>query len=582
LFRSGVFSVTSLVGLIIGMGMFGGMSVIPLYLQIVKGASPTRAGLLVLPMVLGIMVGSVVSGQITARTGRYKVFPIVGIGLMTAAMVLLNTIGADTPLWRTDIWMAIFGLGLGNCIQTLVIAVQNAVPARDMGVATSAQVFFRQIGGTLGTAVFLSILFSVVGGKIGTAIMNSPAEVRAAAAKLLGSTASGSSGGSGVLQDSSFIQQLPAAVARPFKVGFSDSLHPVFITAAIVTGTAFVLIWFMKELPLRNQSGIQARLAEEGGAPAALSVADRPAAVSAANGVPAPGLASGNGRHALAVGDSTTAHNTAGASSMASVSEGFVSAHTEGLPIYGHVRRSDGSAIADAALTLIDPSGRQVGRGVSDVDGGYQLAAPGAGTYVLIASASAHQPQASAVPVGGGPVSLDVVLSGTSGLTGTVTVAGQGTPVTGATATLADDRGEVVGARPTGADGRYAFGELVAGTYTLVVSSDGYQPAALSVSVPGTGEFTQDVELIGGSKLRGVATVGDGRVVPDARITLLDRAGNVVAVTTTDGSGEYGFTDLPEGDYTVIASGYPPVASTLRVHGGEFSSHDVHLGHPNA
>ena len=580
LFRNGVFSVTSSANVIIGMGMFGGMSVIPLYLQIVKDASPTKAGLLVLPMVLGIMVGSVLSGQITARTGRYKVFPIVGTALMTGGLVLLSTIGADTPLWRTDIWMAIFGLGLGNCMQTLIIAVQNAVPARDMGVASSSAIFFRQIGGTVGTAVFLSILFSIVGGRIGTAILNSPAEVRTAAAKLFAGSGSGS--GSGMLSDSAFIQQLPAEIARPFKVGFSNSLHPVFITAAIVTGVAFVLIWFMKELPLRNQSGIQARLDEEAGpAPAeAETTAQLPAVVDApVNGA---ALAAGNGRHALALGENNRGHNTVGATSMASVSEGFVPAHTDGMPIYGYVRRSDGSAIADAALTLIDPSGRQVGRGVSGVDGEYRLAAPAAGTYVLIASAAAHQPQASAVPVGGGPVSLDVVLSGTSGLTGTVTSAGKGTPVSGATATLADDRGEVVGARPTGSDGRYAFGELVAGTYTLVVSADGYQPAALTVSVPGTGEAVQDVELAGGSKLRGVATVADGRVVPDARITLLDRAGNVVAVTTTDAAGEYGFSDLPEGEYTVIASGYPPVASAMRVHGGEFSQHDVRLGHPDA
>ncbi|HYS41209.1 MAG TPA: MDR family MFS transporter, partial [Pseudonocardiaceae bacterium] len=134
LFRNGVFSISSSANMIIGMGMFGGMSVIPLYLQIVKGASPTKAGLLLLPLVLGIMLASILSGQLTARTGRYKIFPVIGTLLMTTALVLLNTIDADTPLWRTDIWMFIFGFGLGFCMQTLVIAVQNAVPARDMGV----------------------------------------------------------------------------------------------------------------------------------------------------------------------------------------------------------------------------------------------------------------------------------------------------------------------------------------------------------------------------------------------------------------------------------------------------------------
>ncbi len=146
--------------------------------------------------------------------------------------------------------------------------------------------------------------------------------------------------------------------------------------------------------------------------------------------------------------------------------------------------------------------------------------------------------------------------------------------------TLANSEGDVVSAQATGADGRYRFEELLAGTYTLVVSAEAYQPVAIGVDLPGTGQTEQDVELDGGSRLRGVASVSDGRVVPDARITLLDRAGNVIGVTTTDDAGEYAFSDLPEGDYTVIASGYPPVASTLRVNGGEHGQHDVRLGHP--
>jgi uncharacterized protein YfaS (alpha-2-macroglobulin family) len=217
---------------------------------------------------------------------------------------------------------------------------------------------------------------------------------------------------------------------------------------------------------------------------------------------------------------------------------------------------------------------------VSGSDGEYRLPAPESGSYVLIASAGAHQPHAAVVSVNGGPVAVDVVLTGTSSLAGMVTVAGQETPVVGATATLTDGTGEVIGAQTTGADGRYLFEELVAGGYTLVVSADAFQPVAVGVSVPGTGRCEQDVALQGGSRLCGVATVGDGRIVPDARITLLDRQGNVVAMTTTDDAGEYAISDLPEGEYTVIASGYPPVASALRVSGGGQGQHDVRLGHP--
>jgi EmrB/QacA subfamily drug resistance transporter len=597
LFRIGVFSVTSSANLIIGMGMFGGLSVIPLYLQIVKGASPTKAGLLVLPLVLGIMLASVLSGQLTARTGRYKIFPVVGTLLMVAALVLLNTINVDTPLFRTDIWMFIFGLGLGGCMQTLVIAVQNAVPPRDMGVATASATFFRQMGGTLGTAVFLSILFSTVGGKIADAfgrlshtasfqqavtdpsVVNNPNNAPVIHLLRAGANALGGSGSS-VLQDSSFIQKLDPRLARPFLEGFADAMHPVFLTAAAVVACAFLLVLFMKEIPLRTQSGIQARMAEEAGPGVEDSLFEPER--GELDGAPEPGDPDhGNPEYNGHPESNGSGDSTAGAL-MASATEDFVPYQQEGPGVHGWVRRADGSGIVGAALTLIDSGGRQIGRNVSGSDGGFDLPVPEPGSYVLIAAAGAHQPQATVVSVGGAPVPVDVVLTGTSSLTGVVTVAGKGVPVPGATATLADSSGEVIGARTTGEDGRYTFDELVAGMYTLVVSAEAYQPAAIGVSVPGTGRCQQDVALVGGSRLRGVATVGDGRVVPDARITLLDRTGNVVAMATTDESGEYAFSDLPEGDYTVIASGYPPVASTLRVNGGEHGQHDVRLGHPEA
>jgi EmrB/QacA subfamily drug resistance transporter len=603
LFRISVFSVTSSANLIIGMGMFGGMSVIPLYLQIVKGASPTRAGLLVLPMVLGIMLASVLSGQLTARTGRYKIFPVLGTLLMVVGLLLLNTINVDTSLVRTDIWMFVFGVGLGGCMQTLVIAVQNAVPPRDMGVATASATFFRQMGGTLGTAVFLSILFSTVGGKIAAAfgrlvhttsfqqaladpsVINNPNDAPVIHLLRTGVNALGGAG-SAVLQDSSFIQHLDPRLARPFLEGFADAMHPVFLTAAAVVAVAFVLVLFMKEIPLRTESGIQARMAEEAGARPEDSLFEPEHGEleqgeldhgELERGKPEPGHAEHNGHpETNGSGDST-----AGAL-MASATEDFVPYQPEGPGVHGWVRRSDGSGIVGAALTLIDTGGRQIGRNVSGSDGGFDLPVPEPGSYVLIAAAGAHQPQATVVSVGGAPVPVDVVLTGTSSLTGVVTVAGKGVPVAAATATLADSSGEVISAHTTGPDGRYMFDELVAGMYTLVVSAEAYQPTAIGVSVPGTGQCQQDVALVGGSRLRGVATVGDGRAVPDARITLLDRTGNVVAMATTDEAGEYAFSDLPEGDYTVIASGYPPVASTLRVNGGEHGQHDVRLGHPEA
>ncbi|HEX4223666.1 MAG TPA: MFS transporter [Pseudonocardiaceae bacterium] len=591
LFRSGVFSVTSIANFIVGMGMFGGLAVIPLYLQIVKGASPTKAGLLIIPMVLGIALASVFSGQLTARTGRYKIFPLVGTALMVAGLLLLNTINANTDLLYTDIWMFIFGLGLGNCMQTLIIAVQNAVPARDMGVASSSATFFRQTGATLGTAVFLSILFSVLGGKIGAAFTSAARTASFQAAvhdpKVIANPANapvfavlhnggvGAAAG-GLAQDSSFVQRLDPRLAQPFLNGFANSLHPVFLTAAIVVAVGFGVLLFLKEVPLRMQSGLEARLAEDGGEGGGVGAGEYGSVEYGSadrNGRP---YAEGNG-HA-GVGNPGLSE-LAGAMPM-SGSDGFGA--DRGMSISGHVRRSDGHAIADSALTLIDMAGRQVGRNSSAADGGFHIAVPGPGAYVLIASAGAHQPQASTVTVGDGPVTVDVVLTGTSSLSGSVSIAGRGTPVAGAAATLADAHGEVVNSQLTDALGKYLFTELVGGAYTLVISAEGFQPVAQAVTVESTGTTTHDVQLAGGSHLRGVARVADGRPVPDARVTLLDGAGNVVGMATTDDDGQYSFDDLPEGDYTVIASGYPPVASTLRVVGGEFGQHDVRLGHPQA
>src|SRR6478672_11910629 len=135
LFKRSVFAIGSAQSFIIGMGMFGGMVSIPLYLQIVKGASPTKAGLLILPLVAGIMSASLVAGQVTSRTGRYKIFPVIGSILLVIGLLLLSTVGADTPLWQTDLYMVVFGSGLGLNMQTIVLAMQNAVDPRDMGVA---------------------------------------------------------------------------------------------------------------------------------------------------------------------------------------------------------------------------------------------------------------------------------------------------------------------------------------------------------------------------------------------------------------------------------------------------------------
>ncbi len=285
LFKGRTFGIGSLLNFILGMGMFGGLAALPLYLQIVKGASPTQAGLLLLPLTFGIMAGSIFSGQMISRTGRYKKFPIIGCGLLVVALGMLSTIGVDTPLWQTLVYAAVFGIGLGFNMQPLVLAVQNAVPPQDMGVATSSATFFRQMGGTLGTAVFLSILFSTVGGKIVDAFASASTspDFRAAlrdpavladpsSARVAEAVTSGGALPKGALDDTSFLSQIDDRLARPFLEGFSSSMDLVFRVAGLVLLLAFVVVFFLPEEKLRTMSGIQARqqqAADEAGAAAA-------------------------------------------------------------------------------------------------------------------------------------------------------------------------------------------------------------------------------------------------------------------------------------------------------------------------
>ena len=283
LFRGRTFGVGSMLNFIVGVGMFGGLASLPLYMQIVKGYGPTEAGLLLLPMVVGIMSGTIGSGQAIARTGRYIWFPRIGLALLVIAMLLMHTIEYRTSIVTVDLFAFLFGLGLGLNMQTLVLAIQNAVPPQDMGVATSSATFFRQMGGTLGTAVFLSVLFNTLPDKIAgafraiaptaefqsalrdPAVANNPANQ-----PVIQALHGGGLNGNAALSDSSFINHLDPRLAKPFLVGFSQSMDNVYLLGAAVTFVAFVVVWFLPEEKLRTQSGIQAREAQEAAAAAAL------------------------------------------------------------------------------------------------------------------------------------------------------------------------------------------------------------------------------------------------------------------------------------------------------------------------
>nr|WP_084729607.1 MDR family MFS transporter [Streptacidiphilus neutrinimicus] len=264
LFSNKVFSQTSVLSVLIGMAMFGGMMMIPQYLQIVKGASPTKSGLMMLPLMLGMMVTSIVVGRLIARTGHYKIYPVVGTAVMVDSMLLFHfRVEWNTPLPETMGYMAVFGVGLGLTMQTLTLAVQNAVPPQDMGVATASATFFRQLGATAGTAIFLSVLFSTVKDNVAKAFTSVQHTQAFQQAYAQNPHALSGANSSSVLSDSSFIQKLPDALAAPFKIGFADSMHLVFLIASGVAVVAFLLAVVITEVPLRKVSGIQARAAAE-------------------------------------------------------------------------------------------------------------------------------------------------------------------------------------------------------------------------------------------------------------------------------------------------------------------------------
>ena len=271
LFRNRTIRISSFISVVLGMGLFGGLAALPLYLQIVKGASPTEAGLQLLPLTLGIMAGSVVSGQVISRTGRYTPFMRVGGGLLVAGLYLLHLVEFDTAMWKVMLACVVFGLGMGFMMQPLMLAVQNAADRADMGVATSTATFTRQIGGTLGTAVFLSILFSSAPTKIADSfraiaptpeyrsLLTDPTVLadphNAAFVKQLAAAQASGSGGSltgGVMSDSSFLSLLDPRLAKPFLVGFSQAIDLVFLCGAAVMLVGWAIVWLVPNLELRG------------------------------------------------------------------------------------------------------------------------------------------------------------------------------------------------------------------------------------------------------------------------------------------------------------------------------------------
>jgi EmrB/QacA subfamily drug resistance transporter len=239
LFSNRVFSSTSVIGLAVGFAMFGALAYLPQYMQVVRGISPTLSGLRLLPMMLGLLLTSIGTGQLVSRWGRYKIFPILGTAVMTLGLYLLSQVGVATSFWLVSLYLFVLGVGIGGSMQVLVIAVQNAVDYKDLGAATSGATFFRSIGGSFGTAVFGAIFTNVLVGDLSRSLhgLRLPPGIGAL------------SGASPAV-----LQHLPASVRAGYVAGFAQALHTVFLFAVPVGALAFCLTFLLKELPLRDTS----------------------------------------------------------------------------------------------------------------------------------------------------------------------------------------------------------------------------------------------------------------------------------------------------------------------------------------
>ena len=241
LFRNSIFTVGNIYTFIAGMAMFGAIIFLPLYLQAVKGYSPTRSGLALLPVVVGIFSTAITSGRLISKTGRYRIYPIIGAVVLTVAMYLLSTLHVDSPYWVIGLAGYVFGAGLGFTMQTILVAVQNSVDFRDMGTGTSSVAFFRSMGGAIGTAVFGAVLSNRLAHHLQQAFAGA---------------VSGQSLPSGnVTRNIKSIQALPEPIKGKVLLAFTQALHDVFMVGVPFVLLALFVALFLKEIPLQTRVG---------------------------------------------------------------------------------------------------------------------------------------------------------------------------------------------------------------------------------------------------------------------------------------------------------------------------------------
>ena len=250
LFKTRIFSSTSIVGFVVGFGMFGAIAYLPAFFQVVRGISPTISGLYLLPLMGGLLLMSISSGQIISRTGKYRFFPIAGTAAMTLGLFLLHLMSVSTSTFEDAVFMLILGMGLGSVMQVLVTIVQNGVPHSELGVATSGATFFRSIGGSFGTAIFGAIFSNVLVGNLASHLhgVKLPASFTSADVT------------------PAVLDHLSAAVRHGFVAGDAESIQTVFLIATPIAFLAFLATWLIPQVELRRWSPAEAEAAANGAA----------------------------------------------------------------------------------------------------------------------------------------------------------------------------------------------------------------------------------------------------------------------------------------------------------------------------
>ncbi|WNE98854.1 MFS transporter [Streptomyces luomodiensis] len=528
---------TNLASIMVGFSFYAMSLLLPQLLQLPKatgyglGQSMVMAGLYFAPMGVAMMLVSPLSARINAASGP-KVSLIMGL------IVIGATYGAGLVMmdhiWQIVVLSTALGVGIGIAYSAMPTLIVSAVPAAETGAANGLNTLMRSIGMSTSSAVVGVILAH---------------------------------------QTTDF-----GGIALPGKDGFKTSF--MVACAASVAGLLIALF-----LPARRRAGLTAPVAGSAPLAASASVADSapdtaPVPVAASVSVAASHPVTGPASVGAEVG--ARAGTAVGAEVGAEVSDvpADASALTGGV-IHGRVLGPGDTPLADAAITLIDTSGRQLGRTVTGPDGRYRVPAPDATSVVLIGSAAGYQPQAATLLVADPPVVCDLRLSGGGGLTGSVRAVG-GEPLTGATATAIGPEGDVAGSAAADEKGEFALPELVPGTYTLTVAAAGHRPYATQVELTAGEPVRVDAELRPAARVRGTVRDRDGRPLGDARVSLLDATGDVVGQVITGADGAFGFESLIGEHYTVVASGYAPATQQITVGGQEGTERrdvDFLLGH---